>query len=158
MADANCKIHGTPFNGFGSYTFCNECDVENEAQSVYEEDKDIAIATATCSGVNAGVGTLAGLIDTGEFGWITFSSQQHIRQKGHVVLQAGTEVWLKQPQNTLGAVYRVKLSEIKTIPHMKHALRVLNNCPAYLEQILYNRSGRVTLGEVDVGAWDCPDP
>lgn len=34
MASANCSKHGTPLNGFGTYTFCNMCDAEAADQHI----------------------------------------------------------------------------------------------------------------------------
>jgi hypothetical protein len=93
------------------------------------------------------------------FGWLVVPSQLSIQQRGYVDLVAGTTIELNEPKNVLAAIYRVRLSEVNTIPHIKGQLRVLNDTKSvFLEQILYHRSGRVTVGNVDVGAWDCPDP
>jgi hypothetical protein len=47
MADANCKIHGTPMSGIGNFTFCNACDAleeENKQQAEYEAEKESSLA------------------------------------------------------------------------------------------------------------------
>lgn len=155
-----CPIHGTILNGFGTFTFCNTCDAEKEAQDniVHEHQHGTGGGPTTCSGITGGTGNLSDLIDTDEYGWIIQGSQMSVGGVGYPILDVDTVVELKMPVygSYMAAVYRVKLCDMTLMPHIKGQYRIVNQCSPKVEQLLYNRDGNIYLGNIPVMKWD-PD-
>jgi hypothetical protein len=95
VPDANCNVHGTPLNGFGTFTFCSECDAENESIAEAPELLETPIP----------VGDLAA--------WAIFSKQVS-PGLGNIELHAGMMVRLIKPTVFRRAcvMYKVNLRDI----------------------------------------------
>lgn len=146
MADANCKIHNTPLNGFGTFTFCSECDAENEAQSKYEEEKDSSYIDVE---FDSGISTL---------GYVFYSGSQIADTvfQGDIVVPCGREIFLNRPTHPVGSrqlpvsIYQIKIDPLKTIPHMQGVVRASETI-CVVGKCVYFRSGRIFIGGRDRG-------
>jgi hypothetical protein len=164
MAGGICPKHGTEMNGFGSFSFCNECEAENTQQAEYEKDREAAEKDeysedtlpgfgATCTGTSPATCTGTPVINSDKYAWFVFSHQQPCRQKGWQVVRKGKILKLDPPKSyyaQMGAIYRVRLASVPRTQVSKDSYKTSKDCRLYLEQMIYFND-RVLIGEVDHG-------
>jgi len=159
MAGGLCKIHGTELNGFGSFSFCNECEKENQAQNIYEADKEVAEAVHAYrdeQSVNVIPGRYDILYDPAPTprveGWVCFGHQQPCQQRGDITITMGSVISTVQPSYYayMGAMYRIDLASVRRCQLTATTYKCLKDITLHGDQLIHFND-RVLIGGIDHG-------